>query len=101
MAIEKSLKVRDYLEPRSTAAAGARSTGAARRSLASFHDVLKSEKRASTEGVAAGMKISQYLKSPVLRAQPPRPTSMTGGSNNTAVGPGATETAEQARISKA
>lgn len=101
MAIEKSLKVHDYLEPRSAAAVGSRSTGAARKSLVSFQDVLKNEKLASTEGVAAGMKISQYLKSPVLRTQTPRPSSTPGGSNNTAVGPRATETAEQARITKA
>jgi soluble lytic murein transglycosylase-like protein len=99
MAIEKSLKVRDYLEPR--AAAGSRPTGAARRSLASFKDVLKNQKLASTEGLAAGMKISEYLKSPVFRTQAPRPTGTAGDANQTAVGSRATENAAPARVTKA
>jgi soluble lytic murein transglycosylase-like protein len=97
MAIEKALKVRDYLEPRSAAVAGSRSAGAARKNLASFQDVLQNEKLASAGGVAAGMKISQYLKSPVLRTQPPRASSMPGGSSSAAVGPLAAGNAEQAR----
>ena len=101
MAIEKTLKVRDYFEPRSAATAGPRSANATRKNLASFQDVLKNEKLASTEGLAAGMKISQYLKSPVLKTQTPRLSSMPGVSNSAAVGPRATETAEQARIAKA
>jgi soluble lytic murein transglycosylase-like protein len=100
MAIEKPLKVRDYLEPRSAAAAGPRSTGAARKNLASFQDLLKNEKLASAEGVAAGMRISQYLKSPVLRTQAPRTSSMPGVSSSTSVGPRAAESVEQARIDK-
>ena len=100
MAIEKPLKVRDYLEPRSAAAAGSRSINAARKSLSSFQDILKNEKFPSTEGVAAGMKISQYLKSPVLRTQTPRSSIMSAGSNNAAIGSRATENAEQARLTK-
>lgn len=101
MAIEKPLKVRDYLEPRSAAATGPRSNGAARKRLASFQDVLKNEKLASAEGVAAGMKISQYLKSPVLMTQALRSSSIPGASNSTAVGLRETATADPARITKA
>lgn len=100
MAIEKPLKVRDYLEPRSAAAAGSRSINAARKSLSSFQDILKNEKFPSAEGVAAGMKISQYLKSPVLRTQTPRSSIMSAGSNNAAIGSRATENPEQARLTK-
>ena len=97
MAIEKSLKVRDYLEPRSAAIAGSRTAGAARKNLASFQDVLQKEKLASAGGVAAGMKISQYLKSPVLKTQTPRALNMPGVSSSAAVGSLAAGNAEKAR----
>jgi soluble lytic murein transglycosylase-like protein len=99
MAIEKSLKVRDYLEPR--AAAGSRPSGAARKSPASFQEVLKNQKLPSAEGLAAGMKISEYLKSPVLRAQAPRRPGMAGDANPAAVGSRTNENVASERITKA
>jgi soluble lytic murein transglycosylase-like protein len=101
MAIEKPLKVRDYLEPRSTGNAGRRRAGATGKRLSSFQDILKNEKLSSTEGSEAGMKISQYLKRPVLMTQIRRPSSMPGASNNPAAGSRAGESTAPSRFTKA
>ena len=100
MAIEKPLTVRDYLEPRHASAAGSRRSDGARKSLASFPDILKSEKPAATERAAAGMKISDYLKSPVLASQTVRPQRVPGISNNAAGAPRATEIPNDAAAAK-
>jgi soluble lytic murein transglycosylase-like protein len=81
MAIEKPLTVRDYLETRSVSAAGSRRSGATRRRPASFPDILKSESPAAAEAATAGMKISDYLKKPVLAAQSSRQRRIPGIAN--------------------
>jgi soluble lytic murein transglycosylase-like protein len=100
MAIEKSLTVRDYLEPRKALTAESRRAGAARRSLASFAEILKSDKPAAAEELAAGMKISEYLKNPVLRTQTVRPQRLPGISNTSAPSPATAETSEGAGAAK-
>lgn len=96
MAVEKSLTVRDYLEPRFAAAAGSRMGGVARKGLASFQQLLKKEASLQTDGAAAGMNISEYLKNPVLRTQTARLPRMTSGADRAAIGPRSTETQEEA-----
>jgi soluble lytic murein transglycosylase-like protein len=96
MAVEKSLTVRDYLEPRYAAAAGSRLAGAARKSLASFQDMLKNQVPKPDESAVAGLRISEYLKNPVLKTQTSRPPRVPAVSNSTAVGPRSTETQEEA-----
>jgi soluble lytic murein transglycosylase-like protein len=83
MAIEKPLTMRDYFEPRQASAAGSRRAGAVRKSLASFPELMKSEKPAAAGGVAAGMKISEYLKRPVLTTQTERLQRPAGLANTT------------------
>jgi soluble lytic murein transglycosylase-like protein len=100
MAVEKPLTVRDYLEPRFAAAAGARVAGTARKGLASFQHLLKREAPKQTEEAAAGMKISEYLKNPVLKTQAARLPRMTTGANGAAIGPRSTETMEEIKIAK-
>jgi len=100
MAIDKPLTVRDYLEPRNASAGGSRRAGTTRKSLASFADMLKSEKPASAEGAAAGMKISEYLKSPVLTTQAVRPRRLPGIANSAAVALQAKETSQEAAAAK-
>jgi soluble lytic murein transglycosylase-like protein len=97
MPIEKSLTLRDYLEPRFAAAAGSRMAGTARKGLESFQQMLKSDSSKPTEDAAAGMKIADYLKNPVLRTQTtrlPRAVSVVGSA---AVGPRSTDTKEDAK----
>jgi soluble lytic murein transglycosylase-like protein len=101
MAIEKPLKVRDYLEPRFGGNAGSRPASAARKNPASFQDILKNEKLASAGGAEAGMKISQYLKRPILMPQIRRPTSTAGVSNDAAAGSRAGAGTEPSRFTKA
>lgn len=100
MAVEKSLTVRDYLEPRYAAAAGSRLAGAARKSLASFQDMLKTRAPKPDESAAVGLRISEYLKNPVLKTQTTRPPRVPALSNSTAVGPRSTETQEEAGTSQ-
>jgi len=70
MALEKSFTVRDYLEPRHSAAAGTRVGTAARRRFGTFEEMLKAEKTGETGApAAAGLKIAEYLKRPVGNAQ--------------------------------
>lgn len=96
MAIEKPLTVRDYLEPRPVPAAGSRRSGEARRRPASFPDVLKSERPAAAEVATAGMKISDYLKKPVLAARSVRPQRIPGVANIAVPAPQPTETPAEA-----
>jgi soluble lytic murein transglycosylase-like protein len=100
MAVEKSLTVRDYLEPRYAAAASSRLAGAARKSLASFQDMLKTRAPKPDESAAAGLRISEYLKNPVLKTQTTRPPSVPAVSNSTALNPRSTETPEEAGTSQ-
>jgi soluble lytic murein transglycosylase-like protein len=65
MAIEKPLTIRDYLEPRS--AAGMRTKLAAKAST-SFQEMLKSETLNSANGLAAGKRISEYVRNPLFMA---------------------------------
>ena len=94
MAVEKPLTVRDYLEPRFAAAAGARMAGTARKGLASFQQLLKKEAPKQADDAQAGMKISEYLKNPVLKTQAARLPRMTTVANSAAIGPRSTETTE-------
>jgi len=100
MAVEKSLTVRDYLEPRYAAAAGSRLAGAARKSLASFQDMLKNQAPKPDESAVAGLRISEYLKNPVLKTQTSRPPRVPAVSNSTAVGPRSMETQEEAETTQ-
>jgi soluble lytic murein transglycosylase-like protein len=100
MAVEKPLTVRNYLEPRFAAAAGSRVAGAARKGLASFQQLLKKEAPQQTDGAAAGMNISEYLKNPVLKTQTARLPRMTTGTNSAAIGPRSTETKEETNLAK-
>jgi soluble lytic murein transglycosylase-like protein len=84
MATEKSLSIRDYLEPRS--ATGARSKMATKVS-ASFQEVLKNEKLNSADAVAAGKRISEYVRTPVLMAHAQRPERLAAALRDCAVGP--------------
>lgn len=73
MALDKSFTVRDYLEPRHSAAAGARVGTAARRRFGTFEEMLKAEKTGETGApAAAGLKVAEYLKRPVGYVQAPR-----------------------------
>lgn len=101
MAIEKPLTMRDYLEPRKASAAGLWRASAARRGPASFQEILRSEKPAASEGAAAGMKISEYLKRPVLTTQSVRLQRSAGIPNKAAVFPSAAETSKEAEAAKA
>ena len=73
MAVEKSFTVRDYIEPRHSAAAGTRVGTVARRRFGTFEEMLKAEKTGETGApAAAGLKIAEYLKRPVGNAHAPR-----------------------------
>jgi soluble lytic murein transglycosylase-like protein len=72
MSIEKPLTARDYLEPLHGSAARARRACATPKSPALFSEILKGEKPATSGAAAAGMKISEYLKRPVLTTQSAR-----------------------------
>jgi soluble lytic murein transglycosylase-like protein len=61
---------------------------------------MKSEKPAAAEGVAAGMKISEYLKRPVLTTQTVRLQRSAGVPSNATVAPPATGTPEEAATAK-
>jgi soluble lytic murein transglycosylase-like protein len=100
MAVEKSLTVRDYLEPRYAAAAGSRLAGAARKSMASFQDLLKNQASKPDESAAAGMRISEYLKNPVLKTQITRPPRISAVSNSTVLGPRSVEAQEETETSQ-
>jgi soluble lytic murein transglycosylase-like protein len=97
MALEKALTIRDYLEPRFAAAAGSRIARSARKGLASFQQLLKNEGATAGEPDAAGMKISDYLKNPVLRTQATRPPRMNTVAGSSAIGPRSTETQAEAK----
>jgi soluble lytic murein transglycosylase-like protein len=78
MAVGKSFTVRDYLEPRNSAAAGARVGAVARRRFGTFEEMLKAEKSGEMSAPAAtGLKIAEYLKRPVGNVQAPRASSAT------------------------
>jgi soluble lytic murein transglycosylase-like protein len=96
MAVEKSLTVRDYLEPRRAAAAGSRVAGAARKSMAAFQDMLKSQSAQPEESAASGLRISEYLKNPMLLTQTRRSAQVPAVSDSTALGPRTTEAREVA-----
>jgi soluble lytic murein transglycosylase-like protein len=98
MAVEKPLTVRDYLEPRRAAAAGSRLATAAGRSAASFQNMLKNEKPQPAEVGAAGIKISEYLKSPVMKTQTVRPTQLPGASSDSAAAQQAAEASKRPRL---
>jgi soluble lytic murein transglycosylase-like protein len=100
MAFEKPLTVRDYLEPRFAAAAGSRLAGTARKGLASFQQVLKGQTLKSSEDAAAGMKISEYFKNPVLKTQTARVPRMTPVANSASIGPRSTEMKEEPKTAK-
>jgi soluble lytic murein transglycosylase-like protein len=101
MAVEKPLTVRDYLEPRFAAAAGARVAGTARKGMASFQQLLKSETPKQAEGAQAGMNVSDYLKNPVLRTQVARLPRVRAVASSAAVGPRSTDTKEEAKTAAA
>jgi soluble lytic murein transglycosylase-like protein len=65
MAIEKPLSIRDYLEPRLSAAAGGRMSVAAKKGLGSFQDLLNRQTSIDAPDQAQGMTISDYLARPV------------------------------------
>lgn len=88
MAAEKHLTVRDYLEPRYAAAAGSRVARTARKGLASFQQVLKNETLKPAKDVPEGMRVSEYLKNPLLRTQTAR---LSRATVNAAAGPRSTE----------
>lgn len=88
MAVGKHLTVRDYLEPRYAAAAGSRVARAARKGLASFQQVLKNETLKPAKDAAEGMRVSEYLKNPLLRTQTAR---LSRGTASAGVGPRSTE----------
>jgi len=83
MAIEKSLSIRDYLEPRF--AAGASSKRAAKAS-ASFQQLLKNEQLNPADSAAAGKRISDYVRTPVLSAHAQRAERLAGTARDSAVG---------------
>ena len=97
MALEKALTIRDYLEPRFAAAAGSRVARTARKGLASFQQLLKNEGPKASEPDAAGMKISDYLKNPVLKTQATRLPRMNTVAGSSAIGPRSTETPAEAK----
>ena len=73
MAFDKSLTVRNYLEPGRSAAAGSRVGTAARRRFGTFEEMLKAEKNGeSAPGTSAGLKVSEYLKRPIGTLQTTR-----------------------------
>lgn len=88
MTVGKNLTVRDYLEPRYAAAAGSRVAGAARKGLYSFKQVLKNETLKPAKDVAEGMRVSEYLKNPLLRTQAARLSRAAAGAG---AGPRSTE----------
>jgi len=100
MAFEKPLTIRDYLEPRFAAAAGSRLASTARKGLGSFQQVLKNQTPQSSEVTAAGMKISGYLKNPVLKTQTARVPRMTPVASSAAIGPRSTETKEEPKTAQ-
>jgi len=96
MAVGKSFTVRDYLEPRNSAAAGTRVGTAARRRFGVFEEMLKAEKSGDASvPVANGLKIAEYLKRPVGNVQAPRASSATAEavSSPAAVAPAASKSA--------
>ena len=97
MALEKALTLRDYLEPRFAAAAGSRVAGTARKGLESFKQMLKADTSKQTEDAAAGMKIADYLKNPVLRTQTARLPRARAAAVSAAVGPRSTDIKEEAK----
>jgi soluble lytic murein transglycosylase-like protein len=97
MAVEKTLTVRDYLEPRFAAAAGSRLAGTARKGLTSFRQVLSGEAPKQSDGAAAGMNIADYLKNPVLRTQTARLPRMGAVASSAAAGPRSSDIAEEAK----
>jgi soluble lytic murein transglycosylase-like protein len=96
MAVQKPMTVRDYLEPRFSAAAGSRVAGVASKGLASFQQLLRSDAPKQAEEAAAGIKISEYLKNPVLRTQVARLPRMSAVANSAGVGPRSTDTKAEA-----
>ena len=97
MALEKALTLRDYLEPRFAAAAGSRVAGTARKGLESFKQMLKADTSKQAEDAAAGMKIADYLKNPVLRTQTARLPRARAAAVSAAVGPRSTDIKEEAK----
>jgi soluble lytic murein transglycosylase-like protein len=97
MALDKPLTLRDYLEPRFAAAAGSRVAGTARKGLESFKQMLKTDASRRAEDAAAGMKIADYLKNPVLRTQTARLPRASAAAVSAAVGPRSTDVKEEAR----
>jgi soluble lytic murein transglycosylase-like protein len=97
MAVEKTLTVRDYLEPRFAAAAGSRLAGTARKGLTSFRQVLSGEAPRQSDGAAAGMNIADYLKNPVLRTQTARLPRMSAVASSAAAGPRSSDIADEAK----
>jgi soluble lytic murein transglycosylase-like protein len=98
MAVEKSLTVRDYLEPRNAAAA--RLVGAERKGPASFQDLLKSQPLQQAENATAGIKISDYLKNPVMKTQTARSPRTSEVLGNAKAGIRSAETLEEAKYTQ-
>lgn len=87
MALERPMSVRDYLDARQAAVAGSRLAGVVRKGLSSFKEILKNETPAAAENGTAGMKISEYLKNPVLATHAARPPRASGSSDCSVAGP--------------
>jgi soluble lytic murein transglycosylase-like protein len=97
MSLDKALTLRDYLEPRFAAAAGSRVAGTARKGLESFKQMLKADTSQQAENAAAGMKVADYLKNPVLRTQTARLPRARAAAVSGAVGPRSTDIKEEAK----
>jgi soluble lytic murein transglycosylase-like protein len=99
MALDKSLTVRNYLEPSRSAAAGTRVGTTARRRFGTFEEMLKAEKNGeSAPAVASGLRVAEYLKRPVASLQT---TRALGAGTNAGTLSGAQATAVQTSATSA
>lgn len=101
MAVERPLTIRDYIEPRRAAVAGARiSRQVSKGAGSSFKDLLAREAAPKSSGTASGMSVSDYFARPVMVTQASRLDAAGGRTGSTTDPPADAQKAAGAEIDR-
>ncbi|MCU0561141.1 MAG: lytic transglycosylase domain-containing protein [Desulfobacterales bacterium] len=101
MAVDRPLTIRDYIEPRRAAVAGARISGELSRGAGScFKDLLTRERASKNPGTASGMGVPDYFARPVMVTQGSRLDAAGGRGGSTTAPPADGPNASAAEIGR-
>jgi soluble lytic murein transglycosylase-like protein len=87
MAVERPLTIRDYIEPRRAAVAGARIAREVSRAAGSFKDLLSREAAPKKAGPVSALGLSDYFARPVMFTQASRLEAAGGRIGSTTAAP--------------